>query len=150
MIDLAATFTSLGYFEKSTTLEEKVFDLQRTRLGSEYRETLMAMVNLAVTYQGGARVDDAIRLEPDFFLEKQEKVAWARSLEHPETLMTMTFVAQLYKQIGQGESPSRQYYISRLRLQTITGIGTQRYTFGHSLEGVRKSRRHKSKVRMRG
>ena len=70
----------------------KVLDLHKKVLGPEHPDTLTSMANLAVTYSGQGKYEEAGELELKV-LDLSKKVLGP---EHPDTLISMANLVRTY------------------------------------------------------
>jgi tetratricopeptide (TPR) repeat protein len=91
--NLAMVYLKRRYVE-AATLQEKVLEKWTRVSGGENPYTLLAMSNLAWSYQCLARVDEAVRM---LVLEKRKRVSGP---EHPDTLGVMSNLASAYEKQG--------------------------------------------------
>ncbi len=62
---LGQTYLALGLYREAIPLEEKVRDYYLKTVGSEQTDTLGAMFNLANSYSGAGRKDEALKMREE-------------------------------------------------------------------------------------
>ncbi|KAJ7803127.1 hypothetical protein B0H14DRAFT_3154670 [Mycena olivaceomarginata] len=92
----AQIYSDSGRFRDVEQLDTTVWERQKTLLGADHPDTLLAMANLAVTYSELGRYQEAEPLET-IVLEKRKLLLGA---DHPDILRAMGNLAVTYKDLG--------------------------------------------------
>ncbi|KAJ7819757.1 hypothetical protein B0H14DRAFT_2600393 [Mycena olivaceomarginata] len=85
-----------GKYQETELLQATVLEKQKTLLGTNHPDTLLAMGNLAFTYGQLGRYQEAELLEVTV-LEKRKTLLGA---DHPHTLVAMGNLASTYRELG--------------------------------------------------
>jgi eukaryotic-like serine/threonine-protein kinase len=93
---LSETYCALGLFREAIPLQEKVRDYYLANSGLENPDTLGAMNNLAISYDGAGHRDEALKLR-ERVLALRRKV---NGSEHPDTLKAMGNLAISFSEAG--------------------------------------------------
>jgi serine/threonine protein kinase len=89
---IGATCWGLGLYSNAIPLQEKVRDYYLAASGPEHPDTLLAMHNLAISYDYVGRRDEAIKLGEQVLALRRKTLG----PEHPDTLKTMNDLALYY------------------------------------------------------
>jgi tetratricopeptide (TPR) repeat protein len=97
MYSIGYSFHACGRLKEAQEIQEKVLEVRKRTLGEEHPYTLVAMLNLAITYKRlGGRLEEVQELE--------EKVVEVRKHtlreEHPDTLSILHNLANTYRDLG--------------------------------------------------
>jgi eukaryotic-like serine/threonine-protein kinase len=93
---IGTTYYALGLYGDAMALQEKVRDYYLAASGPKHPDTLLAMHNLAKSYDVAGRPDEALKLEEQV-LPLLRKV---RGPEDPDTLKSMNSLAIYYGDVG--------------------------------------------------
>jgi eukaryotic-like serine/threonine-protein kinase len=93
---IGATYFALGLYREAIPLQEKVRDYYLAASGPEHPDTLLAMHNLAISYNYVGRRDEAIKLGEQVLALRRKTLG----PEHPDTLKTMNNLAVSYDEAG--------------------------------------------------
>jgi tetratricopeptide (TPR) repeat protein len=85
-----------GTLIKSLPLLEQAFARRKSRLGPDHPDTLLAMDNLAVAYEGAARLKNATSLFEVMFALRKTKFG----LNYPDTLASINYLGVVYQKAG--------------------------------------------------
>jgi eukaryotic-like serine/threonine-protein kinase len=94
---LAVAFRKLNQLEKAITRGEEALELRRNVLGATHPHTLIAMNNLAITYDEADRPGDARKLFEDVL----RLATGSLGREHPDTLRAMLNLGASYREGGE-------------------------------------------------
>ena len=92
-----------GRLDEAEKLEVQVLELQKRVLGEMHPDTIMAMANLASTWQHQGRLDEAEKLEVQV-LELQKRMLGEM---HPNTIMAMANLASTWWQQGRSDEAEK-------------------------------------------
>jgi tetratricopeptide (TPR) repeat protein len=93
---LGKTYRALGFYHEAINLQEKVRDYYLATAGPQNPDTLMAILQLAISYDLYDRTDEALKLGEEL-LPGFRKVLGP---ENPETIDAMHFLANFYDNAG--------------------------------------------------
>jgi serine/threonine protein kinase/tetratricopeptide (TPR) repeat protein len=111
---LGKTHYSLGLYREAIPLQGKSRDYYLANFGPEHTNTLNAMHNLANSYAGAGRREEALKMHEEV-LALRRKV---NGPEHPDTLAAMHNLANSYDEAGRrGEARKLQEEVLKLRLK---------------------------------
>ncbi|KAJ7866885.1 P-loop containing nucleoside triphosphate hydrolase protein [Mycena leptocephala] len=92
-------YWSAGRYEEAKELDLAVLEQRKQVLGDDHPDTLLAMGNLASTYQHLGKFHKAAELEV-VLLEKQKQRKQVLGDDHPDTLRAMGTLASTYRELG--------------------------------------------------
>ncbi|KAJ7062722.1 hypothetical protein C8F01DRAFT_985933, partial [Mycena amicta] len=95
-VNFAGVFYEGGIFRRAEALRKNVLSRSVSLLGTEHPNTVQAMANLAVTYNGLGRYTEAEKLQEQV-LEKRTQLLGA---EHPDTVRVVANLAATYCNLG--------------------------------------------------
>lgn len=96
---MAHVYDALGKYNESLALKEAVTKARKELLGAEHEDTLIGMINLAITYKNLGRYEDALALEEQVVEARKSKLGKT----HPDTLVSMNNLADSYAGLGRFE-----------------------------------------------
>jgi len=93
---LGATYRSLGQYRDAIPIEEKVRDHFLSTVGPGHPETLEAMHELALSYDGADRASDALSLREMILSESRNSLG----PDHPRTILAQVYLGESYTKLG--------------------------------------------------
>jgi hypothetical protein len=95
-VALGVSFFFLGDARTAAELEEEARALYTKHRGADHPDTLMAMNNLANSYEALGRASDALKLREETLALRKARLG----ADHPDTLGSMNNLALSYKTLG--------------------------------------------------
>jgi tetratricopeptide (TPR) repeat protein len=142
---LAPALFGMGKYEEERTLLEDLLAIRKRVQGPEHSATLATIVNLAGTYHMLGKLKEAKQLwELSLAVDERDRP------NHPNTLMTMSNLALVYRELGQDDRAidmRRRVVEARVRVLGLTHPFTQQ-SIGSYFEGSSQmDRGHREEAR---